>query len=147
MRSDLSPAFFYEFKMIRLLPNTADQDSFLTLKEFRRHLPSFDQYLLEISNAMSNESRYMILNIITENERYTQARISTDANDAENGSLLIEEQGQYRYTVYGQNSSTNLDPNDAAVVGIVEKGVILVMGTDSRYDPDIREVPAFKTHT
>ena len=30
--------------------------------------------------------------------------------------------GLYTYTIYGQNSSTNKDPNDASVVGICEIG-------------------------
>lgn len=118
----------------------------MTLNEYKRHLDSFDNYLMVIKNATSNELYALILDVQSDNVRYTEVTIGTDTDDAVNGSISIQQPGQYRYTVYGQNSTTNLDPEDATVVGVVEKGVLWVKGTDTYYDADEPTVPAFKIH-
>jgi hypothetical protein len=46
--------------------------------------------------------------------------------------------------VYGQNSASNLDPDDADVVGVVERGWVKITGTTDYYDEVTTTIPAFK---
>ena len=66
----------------------------------------------------------MIPTIINENNRITTLGISTNFDDPINASILINHGGRWNYIVYGQNSDTNLDPNDVVVVGEIDKGFI-----------------------
>ena len=116
---------------------------YLTLYEQRRHLPTFTHYLMVITSQMTNEPYSLILDVSNENDRYTLLDIGTDVNDALNGSIQITEVGQYRYTVYGQNSETNLDHENAVVVGVVENGVLLILNTDVYFNADNPDIPAF----
>ena len=67
----------------------------------------------------------MIGNVDADTDRYTKLIVGTDADNATGGSLILPE-GEYNYKVYGQNSSTNLDPGDAVVVGVLEIGLAKV---------------------
>ena len=62
------------------------------------------------------------MDVFADNSRYTQVDVSTNAEDGPNSSVLIKDSGLYTYTIYGQNSSSNLDPTDAVVVGVCETG-------------------------
>ena len=110
--------------MIQLLPLTAEQDIYLTLKE-RLFLPTHTHYLMKLTNQMSEVEYLFILNVESNNDRYTKCVVSTDEDDAVNGNIEITETGLFDYTVYAQNSSTNLDPT--LTVGTVEVGVCRVM--------------------
>jgi hypothetical protein len=122
--------------MIKLIPNTADNEVYLTLREAKKFLPSFDTYLMQIENTVSGEDWFLILELETSNERYSKAIISTNANDPLNSSILLEQTGQFYYTIFGQNSATNLDPSNT--VGIVERGVVHVQTQQEYYNvPDI----------
>ncbi len=96
-----------------------------------------------ITSQMTNELYSLILDVSNENDRYTLLDIGTDVNDALNGSIQIAEVGQYRYTVYGQNSATNLDHENAEVVGVVENGVLLIFNTDAYFEADNPDIPPF----
>ena len=72
-----------------------------------------------------------------DNARYTQAALPTDNNDPINGELLLTESGLYSYTIYGQNSATNLDPEDRFVVGICENGMLRVTAEDAWDIPSV----------
>lgn len=123
--------------MIRLLPNTARNIVYLTLKEKDRDLGTVSNYLLLLEHQISRQKYYLILDTNEDNERYTKATIGTNTDDAVNGSIQITETGLYWYFVYGQNSESNLDPDSA--VGLFEKGVCNVKDTESDYYnvPDI----------
>ena len=122
--------------MIKLIPNTADNEVYLTLREAKKFLASFDTYLMQIENTVSGEDWFLILDLETSNERYSKAIISTNANDPLNSSILLEQTGQFYYTIFGQNSATNLDPSNT--VGIVERGVVHVQTQQEYYNvPDI----------
>lgn len=122
--------------MIRLLPNTADNVVYMTLREKRNFLPNFEYYLMKIENEVSGEDFFLILDVNEDNSRYTKCTISTDANDPENSSILLTQTGQFYYTIYGQNSDTNLDPSNA--VGEVERGVVHVITQEEYFDvPDM----------
>jgi len=71
----------------------------------------------------------LVLDVVLENDRYTQVTISTDADDGENSSIELLESGTYEYYIYGQNSATNLDPTNVLVMGIAHRGRIIVPDT------------------
>jgi hypothetical protein len=122
--------------MTYLQINTASQMAFLTLKE--GHLlysNPIAYYLLEIKHETSLKTKYCILNVLEENDRYTKVSIGTDVDDALNSAILIEDIGRWSYIVYGQDNNTNLDPTDSSVIGIVEKGYIEI-GSSAVYFKD-----------
>jgi beta-glucanase (GH16 family) len=73
-------------------------------------------------NQATKEQFACIFNVEYDNERYTQAALPTNNDDPVNGEILLTESGLYTYTIYGQNSDSNLDPTDASVVGVCEIG-------------------------
>jgi len=113
--------------MIYLLKNTAAQLLYLTLKEGELLLANpYTHYLLELTNEQTLQKLYAIPTQIAQNDRYTTIQIGTNANTPTAASLLINYPARFSYVVYGQNSSTNLDPTNAAVEGIIEKGYLIV---------------------
>jgi hypothetical protein len=120
--------------MVTLLPDTAGQSIYLTLKEKNKYMDAYTDFLVVFKNMMSNESYYFIGNPATDNERYTKLNIGTNVDDALNGDIKIVATGQFWYTVYGQNSATNLDPNDASVVGVLEIGILHVLTEEDYFD-------------
>ena len=124
--------------MIELRPNTAEQNIYLTLEE-RLFLPTFTHYLMVFKNEMSNTEYCVILTVLTTNERYTKCQISTDEDDKVNGNILITETGLFYYTVYAQNSATNLDP--ANTVGVVEVGVCKVLTEEDYFEAQSLTIP------
>lgn len=109
--------FFFQTTMIRLLTDTADQTIYLTLDEGRMLLPaSFTHYLLIITREEKSDvglSLAQVPTIVLDNTRFTQLVVTTET---------LTTPDRYRYEVYGQNSASNLDPNNAAVVGFIERG-------------------------
>jgi len=113
--------------MIYLVKNTAAQLLYLTLKEGELLLANtYTHYLLELTNEQTLQKLYAIPTKVAENDRYTTIRIGTNANTPTAASLLINYPARFSYIVYGQNSSTNLDPTNAAVEGVIEKGYLIV---------------------
>jgi len=108
--------------MIHLVPNSNSNLVYTTPFESRKFLDAFTDYLLVLSNQATEEQFACIFNVQFDNERYTQADLTTNNDDPVNGELLITESGLYTYTIYGQNSDSNLDPADAVVVGVCEVG-------------------------
>jgi hypothetical protein len=113
--------------MIYLLKNTAAQLLYLTLKEGELLLANtYTNYLLELTNEQTLEKLYAIPIQIAQNDRYTTIQIGTNANTPLAASLLINYPARFSYIVYGQNSSTNLDPTNEVVEGVIEKGYLIV---------------------
>ena len=123
--------------MIQLLPNTAAQVIYMTLKEKVKDLPTFANYLIEFKSQQSQATFRIIANVNTENVRYTKIDIGTDTDDAINGSIQIVNTGFFGYTVYAQNSETNLDP-----VGTAEIGLAQVLTQEAFYNLQGGTVPA-----
>jgi hypothetical protein len=107
-----------------LQTNTASQNLLLSLEEGALLLSSFTDYLLVIQNEITLQEFAVIPTLISTNERISILSISTNADDAVNGSILITEGGRYNYVIYGQNSVGNLDPTDPDVVGEIKRGYI-----------------------
>ena len=115
--------------MIHLNPNSAtEQTIYLTLQEMKKDFDAFTNYLVLFQSMASREDYYFIGDVATDNARYTALSIFTNVDDPTNGNILLEESGQYFYKVWGQNSTTNLDPTDAVVVALIEEGTLDVMG-------------------
>jgi hypothetical protein len=113
--------------MIYLLKNTAAQLLYLSLKEGELLLANtYTHYLLELTNEQTLEKLYAIPIQIAQNDRYTTIQIGTNANTPTAASLLINYPARFSYVVYGQNSSTNLDPTDAVVEGVIQIGYLIV---------------------
>ena len=113
--------------MIYLLKNTAAQLLYLSLKEGELLLANpYTHYLLELTNEQTLEKLYAIPTQIAQNDRYTTIQIGTNANTPTAASLLINYPARFSYIVYGQNSSTNLDPTDAVVEGVIQIGYLIV---------------------
>ena len=113
--------------MIYLLKNTAAQLLYLSLKEGELLLANtYTHYLLELTNEQTLEKLYAIPTQIAQNDRYTTIQIGTNANTPLAASLLINYPARFSYIVYGQNSSTNLDPTNAVVEGVIERGYLIV---------------------
>jgi hypothetical protein len=113
--------------MIYLLKNTAAQLLYLSLKEGELLLANtYTHYLLELTNEQTLEKLYAIPIQIAQNDRYTTIQIGTNANTPTAASLLINYPARFSYVVYGQNSSSNLDPTDAVVEGVIQMGYLIV---------------------
>lgn len=101
---------------------------------------SFEQYLAVFESMATGASAACILNVFADNDRYTQVDIATNSDDGVNSNVLMKESGLYSYTIYGQNSATNLDPTDVAVVGVCEIGM-LRLGADAAWTTPAISVP------
>lgn len=106
--------------MLQLRPNAINQQVYVTPFEARKFLPDFTDYLFVLQNVSTEETFACVPVLLYDNERYTHWTMRTNLEDVNN--VRIDESGLYTYTIYGQNSSTNKDPNDASVVGICEIG-------------------------
>jgi hypothetical protein len=124
-----------------LQTNTASQTLLLSLEEGVLLLPTFTDYLLILQNEITLQLFAVIPIVIDSNERITTLSVSTDADDAENGSILITQSGRYNYIIYGQNSSTNLDPEDAVVVGELKRGFIEFTALTEYFDQPNLTIP------
>jgi hypothetical protein len=115
--------------MIYLLTNVASQDVFLSLDEARQYYSTpFTHYLMIITheeNSIVGEMKAQVPNVLNENVRITQLQVST---------VGLTLPGRYRYEVYGQNSSTNVDPENVAVVGILERGYVVLTNNNQYFD-------------
>jgi len=124
-----------------LQTNTASQTLLLSLEEGVLLLPTFTDYLLILQNEITLQLFAVIPIVIDSNERITTLSVSTDTDDAENGSILITQSGRYNYIIYGQNSSTNLDPEDADVVGELKRGFIEFTALTEYFDQPNLTIP------
>ena len=76
-------------------------------------------------NSVVGDMKAQVPNVLNENVRITQLQVST---------VGLTLPGRYRYEVYGQNSSTNIDPENAAVVGILERGYVVLTNNNQYFD-------------
>ena len=124
-----------------LQTNTASQTLLLSLEDGVLLLPTFTDYLLILQNEITLKLFAVIPSVIDTNERITTLSISTDADDAVNGSILITDGGRYNYIIYGQNSNSNLDPTDADVVGEIKRGYIEFTTLTQYFDQPTLTIP------
>lgn len=115
--------------MIHLAPNAATNLIYVQPYQARKFLSTFTHYLVVFTELATAATHPVVLSTpLVDNERYTQARVPTDgtAGAVEAGKVRILDSGMYTYKIYGQNSSSNLDPSDSSVVGVCERGMARV---------------------
>jgi hypothetical protein len=111
--------------MLYLLPNSGNQNIYLTLQDAGRDY-TYTNYLFKLVHRMTLEDFYFVGYVMNDNPRYTKIQVATNATTTNN--VLLMETGDYDYFVYAQNSSTNKDPDNAAVVALIEQGTLRVPG-------------------
>jgi hypothetical protein len=122
--------------MIYLNVNQANQTIYLSLDEARQYYSTaFTNYLFILTheeNSTTGNELAQVAVIANENVRITQLTVTTF------GLTLA---GRYRYEVYGQNSAVNTNPNDASVVGIVERGYVVLNSNTQWFDVPSDSIP------
>lgn len=122
--------------MIYLNTNQANQQMFLSLDETRQYYATaFTDYLLILTheeNSTTGTYLAQVANILNETTRITQLQVTTV------GLTLA---GRYRYEVYGQNSNSNTNPADASVVGLLERGYVVLMDNTTWFDVPTDNIP------
>jgi|TARA_R110000744_G_scaffold46833_3_gene103374 hypothetical protein len=117
--------------MIRLLPDTASQTIYVSPFQARKYLATFTNYLIEFKSQATSETFIIVIRVNSDNERYTSAAVGTHIDQPTLGNIKITDTGLYTYTIWGQNSTTNLDPTDASVVGECEVGVLQIISAEA----------------
>jgi hypothetical protein len=125
--------------MVYLNTNTANQYAWLSLDEGRAYFNvAFTNYLLIMTYEMTGEQLAQVVEVITENERVTKIRLTT---------VGLTDAGKYKYDVYGQNSAVNLDPQNASVVGLVERGSMILQDGTIYFDVSSPTIPVDVIYT
>ena len=125
--------------MVYLNTNTANQYAWLSLDEGRQYFNvAFTYYLLILTYEMTGEQLAQVVEVITENERVTKIRLTT---------VGLVDAGKYKYDVYGQNSAVNLDPTNASVVGLVERGSMILSNGTIYFDVSSPTIPVDVIYT
>jgi len=125
--------------MVYLNTNTANQYAYLSLDEGRAYFNvAFTHYLLVMTYEMTGEELAQVVEVITENERVTKIRLTT---------VGLVDAGRYHYEVYGQNSDSNIDPTNAAVLGLIEKSLIILQDGTIFFDVSSPTIPVDVIYT
>jgi hypothetical protein len=125
--------------MVYLNTNTANQYAWLSLDEGRAYFNvAFTNYLLVLTYEMTGEQLAQVVEVITENERVTKIRLTT---------VGLVDAGKYKYDMYGQNSNSNLDPTNASVVGLVERGSMILQDGTIYFDVSSPTIPVDVIYT
>jgi hypothetical protein len=125
--------------MVYLNTNTANQYAWLSLDEGRAYFNvAFTHYLLVLTYEMTGEKLAQVVTVINENERVTKIRLTT---------VGLVDAGRYHYEVYGQNSSSNIDPTNASVVGLIEKGLMILQDGTIYFDVSTPTIPVDVIYT
>jgi hypothetical protein len=125
--------------MVYLNTNTANQYAWLSLDEGRQYFNvAFTYYLLILTYEMTGEQLAQVVEVINENERVTKIRLTT---------VGLVDAGKYKYDVYGQNSDDNLDPTDASVIGLVERGSMILQDGTIYFDVSTPTIPVDVIYT
>jgi len=126
------PTFFVKFTtMIYLEYNEAGQTAYFTLDEGRSfYATAFTHYLLVlvldgVGVDQQGATLAQVLDVVNENARATEVTLTT---------IGLTNTGTYQYYAYGQNSSSNINPDDASVVGLVERGTLIIRNTNDQFD-------------
>jgi hypothetical protein len=125
--------------MVYLNTNTANQYAWLSLDEGRAYFNvAFTHYLLVMTYEMTGEKLAQVVEVVTENERVTKIRLTT---------VGLVDAGRYHYEVYGQNSSSNIDPTNASVVGLIEKSLMILQDGTIFFDVSSPTIPVDVIYT
>ena len=100
---------------------------YTTLKEKRSTATTF-YYLISCENVLTKETKNFIpKSVAITTDRYEKLEIlENDTEVLASGKVKLKPAGTWHYTIYEQTSSSNLDPDDESVVGILERGILQV---------------------
>ena len=122
--------------MIYLQTDTPAQTIYLQLDETRQYFATpFTHYLLIITheeNSTTGDKLAQVATIVNENVRITELTGTTS-------SLTLA--GRYRYDVYGQNSSSNINPTNVSVVGLLKRGYVVLTANTQFFDVPSITIP------
>ena len=122
--------------MIYLTTNAANQQVYLSLDEARQYYSTaFTDYLIVLTheeNSTTGTYLAQVATIVSESVRITQLLITT---------VGLTLPGRYRYEVYGQNSNSNIDPTNASVVGLLERGYAVLSNNTNYFDVPTDVIP------
>jgi hypothetical protein len=96
---------------------------------------------MKLTNTSGSGTYYVIPIVLSDHDRYTLLRINTNVAAPTAGGILLEESGEYAYTIYGQTGTSNLDPDNAAVIGVFEIGTLFVNAVAYTEDIDDTAIP------
>jgi hypothetical protein len=92
-------------------------------------------FLFEFQNDTSLVKYYQIFTDIStagpQRNRANLFDIEVVASGAGAEQIVLGNVGQYNYTIYEQTSDSNLDPDDGTVAGIVERGRMRLIDTET----------------
>ena len=122
--------------MIYLQTDTPAQTVYLQLDETRQYFATpFTHYLFILTheeNSTTGRKVAQVAQIVNENVRITELLVTTDR---------ITLAGRYRYDVYGQNSGSNTNPNNASVVGLLKRGYVVLTANTQWFDVPSSIIP------
>lgn len=125
--------------MLFVETNTAAQTAYLSLKEGELILATtYTNYLVKLVHENTGKEYFFIPTVISENERATLLEFDTNVNDPLNSGILLTDPGRYAYTIYAQNSASNLDPSLS--LGKIDEGFLEATTGVTYY-----ETPTFNT--
>jgi len=125
--------------MVYLNTNTANQYAWLSLDEGRAYFNvAFTNYLLILTYEMTGEKLAQVVDVVMESQRVTKIRLTT---------VGLVDAGKYKYEVYGQNCAVNLDSTDASVVGLVERGSMILQDGTIYFDVSTATIPVDVIYT
>ena len=90
---------------------------------------SSNYFLLNVTNLQTNVSRAVVLTKVYANDRNTKFNFTFYAEDNEaQDRVVYQETSFFKYEIYEQTSSTNIDITDSSIVAKRETGKFWVGG-------------------
>lgn len=125
--------------MLFVQTNTAAQTAYLSLKEGELILATtYTDYLVKLVHENTGKEYFFIPKVLSENERVSHLEFDTNVNDPLNSGILLTDPGRYSYSIYAQNSTTNLDPSLS--LGLIDEGFLEATSGVTYY-----QTPSFTT--
>jgi hypothetical protein len=111
--------------MLKLLPNKTNT---VYLSLFENSTDAINNYyLLVLTNLQTRKSEEKVVTKVSVNERVV--KLSFNLNTGSEPKFTTQDVSFYKYDVYEQTSSSNIDITDSSVLGLRETGKAWVSGT------------------
>jgi hypothetical protein len=129
------------------LTRGATNNIYLNLADVRTNSTGYF-YLFALTNEMTQSTAYVISIKVSTNDRYDKLQIiENNTEDKPNGTVKLFPEGFFKYIVYEQTSSSNLDPTDSSVVGELDRGVAYVSSNPFMKESTFTEYSTTDTNT
>ena len=111
--------------MLKLSPN---QSNTIFLSLFQNSTDAKNNYyLIVLTNLQTRKSKAKVVTKVSVNERVV--KLSFNLNTGSEPKFTTQDVSFYKYDVYEQTSSSNIDITDSSVLGLRETGKAWVGGT------------------